>query len=217
MLLSKTNMMLLVALLLVIFVTFLATKKERFSIDWAAAIKGVKESPTSDKKESGSGVVQVLSKDPPRYTWRQQVKPGLWICPDGTVDYGTNDDKQCLVSAYGPKVNGRCPYGTTPNTRGPWDRQCVKGYTTRKYINGAWRCYSDARDTGYDWGQAAKHNSDPSIDYMQCLLKSDVTSTTTRMWDGKGWSCPPGTIDTGLGWSDGWGIGHKQCRLDPNH
>ena len=133
-------MMLLVALLLVIFVSFVVTKREKFSIDWAKEINNVKNSPASDKKASGSGVVQVVSGEAPRYTWRQQVKPGLWICPDGTVDYGTNDDKQCLTSSYGPKVNGRCPYGTTPNTKGPWDRQCVKGYTTRKYINGAWRC-----------------------------------------------------------------------------
>jgi hypothetical protein len=216
MLMSKTNMMLLVALMLVIFVTFMVTKREKFSIDWAKEINNVKNSPTSDKKASGSGVVQVLSGEAPRYTWRQQVKPGLWICPDGTVDYLTNDDKQCLTSSYGPKVNGRCPYGTTPNTKGPWDRQCVKGYTTRKYINGAWRCYSTARDTGADWGQAAKHGNDPDTDHMQCLLKTDVISTTTRMWDGKGWSCPPGTTDTGLGWSD-WPNGHKQCRLDPNY
>ena len=210
---SKTNMMLLGALLLVIFVMFLATKKEKFS--WAAAIEGVKKSPTSDKKSSGNSAVDFVSGEAPRYTWRQQVKPDLWICPDGTVDYGTNDN-QCLASSYGPKVNGRCPYGTAPNSGGAWDKQCIKGYTTRKYINGAWRCYGDARDTGYGWGTAAKLRIDPDIDYQQCLLKTDVVSTTTRMWDGKGWSCPPGTTDTGLGWGD-WPNGHRQCQLNPTY
>jgi hypothetical protein len=212
MLMSKTNMMLLAALAIVLFITFLATKKEKFSINWADEIKRVKESSASDKKAGGNTTVDFLSGEAPRYTWRQQVKPGLWICPDGTVDYGTNDDKQCLTSSLGPKVNGRCPYGTVPNSKGAWDKQCIKGYTTRKYINGAWRCYSTARDTGADWGKSK--NSD--VDHQQCLLKTDVISTTTRMWDGKGWSCPPGTKDTGLDWVN-WPNGHRQCQLDPNY
>ena len=211
MLMSKTNMMLLAALAIVLFVTFLATRKEKFSINWADEIKRVKDSRESDKKASGSGVVQVLSGEAPRYTWRQQVKPGLWICPDGTVDYGTNDDKQCLTSSLGPKVNKKCPYGTVPNSKGADHQKCIKGYVTRKYINGAWRCYGDARDTGADWGKS----KNPDVDHQQCLLKTDVISTTTRMWNGKGWSCPPCTIDTGLDWVD-WPNGHKQCRLDPN-
>ena len=212
MLMSKTNMMLLVALLLVIFVIFMVTKKEKFSINWADEIKRVKESSASDKKASVNTMTKFVSGGAPRYTWRQQVKPGLWICPDGAVDYGTNDDKQCLTSSLGPKVNGRCPYGTVPNSKGTWDQQCIKGFATRKYINGAWRCYSTAKDTGADWGKSK--NSD--VDHQQCLLKSDVISTTTRMWDGKGWSCPPGTKDTGLDWVN-WPNGHRQCQLDPNY
>lgn len=212
MLMSKTNMMLLAALAIVIFVIFMVTKKEKFSINWADEIKRVKESSASDKKASGNSTVDLLSGEAPRYTWRQQERPGLWICPDGTVDYGTNDDKQCLTSSLGPKVNGRCPFGTVPNSKGTWDKQCIKGYVTRKYINGAWRCYSTARDTGADWGKS----KNPDVDHQQCLLKSDVISTTTRMWNGSGWSCPPCTTDTGLDWIDGWGKGHKQCRLDPN-
>lgn len=211
MLLSKTNMMLGAALMLVIFITFIATTKEKFSIDWADEAKRVKESSASDKKASGNSTVDFVSGEAPRYTWRQQARPGLWICPDGTVDYLSNDDKQCLASSYGPKVNGRCPYGTVPNSKGTWDMQCIKGYATRKYINGAWRCYSTARDTGADWGKSK--NSD--VDHQQCLLKSDIISTTTRMWNGKGWSCPPCTTDTGLDWVD-WPNGHKQCKLDPN-
>lgn len=212
MLMSKTNMMLIAALAVVLFITFVVTKKEKFSINWADEVKRVKESRASDKKASGNSAVDFMSGEAPRYTWRQQVKPGLWICPDGTVDYGTNDDKQCLASSYGPKMNGRCPYGTVPNSKGAWDKQCIKGYTTRKYINGAWRCYGGARDTGADWGKSRN----PDVDHQQCLLKTDVISTTTRMWDGKGWSCPPGTTDTGLGWTD-WPNGHRQCRLDPNY
>ena len=211
MLLSKTNMMLVAALMLVIFIIFMVTKRERFSIDWADEVKRVKESSTTDKKASENSTIGFVSGEAPRYTWREQVKPGLWICPDGTVDYGTNDDKQCLIASYGPKMNGRCPYGTVPNSKGTWDNQCIKGYVTRKYINGAWRCYSTARDTGADWGKST--NSD--VDHQQCLLKSDVISTTTRMWNGKGWSCPPCTTDTGLDWVN-WPNGHKQCKLDPN-
>ena len=213
MLMSKTNMMLLAALAIVLFVTFLATKKEKFSINWADEVKRVKESRESDKKASGNTTVDFLSGEAPRYTWRQQVKPGLWICPDGTVDYLTNDDKQCLTSSLGPKVNGRCPYGTVPNSKGADHQKCIKGYTTRKYIDGSWRCYSTAKDTGRDWGKSGN----PDVDYQQCMLKTDVISTTTRMWDGKGWSCPPGTTDTGLDWIDGWGKGYKQCKLDPNY
>ena len=156
----------------------------------------------------------------PIYYYREKAKNGTWTCPKGTVDMGTNDDKQCLASELGPRIyrdladgtgnwGWKCPEGTVPNPGTDlWNQHCVRGWNQRKYINGGWRCYSTDEDTGVSW-----ENAEWWAAWRQCK-KGDYPSVTTRSWDGKGWSCPPGTTDTGLDWSDG-ADGFKQCKINP--
>jgi hypothetical protein len=156
----------------------------------------------------------------PVYQYRERASNGVWTCPKGTVDMGTNDDKQCLISEIGPRIyrdladgtgnwGWKCAEGTVPNPgTDKWNQQCVRGWTQRKYINGAWRCYPTDEDTGISW-----ENAEWWAAWRQCK-KGDYPSVTTRAWDGKGWSCPPGTDDTGLDWANG-ADGFKQCKIRP--
>ena len=154
----------------------------------------------------------------PVYKYRERASNGTWTCPRGTVDMGTNDDKQCLASEIGPRIfrnlgdgnwGWKCAEGTAPNPGANlWNQQCVRGWSQRRYINGKWRCYSTDTDTNADWSNTEWWGA-----HRQCL-KGEYPSVTTRMWDGKGWSCPPGTDDTGLDWKDGKD-GFKQCKVRP--
>jgi len=154
----------------------------------------------------------------PIYYYRERASNGTWTCPKGTIDYGTNDDKQCLASELGPRIyrdtgNGqwgyKCPEGTVPNpSTDLWNQQCVRGWSQRRWINEGWRCYNGDEDTGVSW-----ENAEWWAAWRQCK-KGDFPSVTQRMWDGKGWSCPAGTDDTGLDWADG-ADGFKQCKVRP--
>ena len=156
----------------------------------------------------------------PIYYYREKASNGAWTCPKGTVDMGTNDDKQCLASELGPRINRdlgdgtgnwgwKCAEGTVPNpgTDLP-NQQCVRGYSQRRYIDGQWRCYAGDEDTGVSW-----ENAEWWASWRQCR-KGEYPSITQRMWNGTGWSCPPGTDDTGLDWKDG-NDGFKQCKIRP--
>lgn len=171
----------------------------------------------------GSSKVEVkgklFDKDfAPIYYYRERASNGTWTCPKGTIDMGSNDDKQCLASEIGPRIwrdtgNGnwgwKCAEGTVPNPGTDlWNQQCVRGWSQRRWINGGWRCYSTDEDTGADWS-----NTEWWGGHRQCR-KGEYPSVTQRMWDGKGWSCPPGTDDTGLDWSDGKD-GFRQCKVRP--
>ena len=154
----------------------------------------------------------------PIYVYRERASNGAWTCPKNSVDYGTNDDKQCLVSELGPRIwrdtgNGvwgwKCPEGTVPNpSNNEWNQQCVRGWTQRRYINGKWTCYSTDEDTGISWDNAEWWAS-----WRQCK-KGDYPSVTTRMWDGSKWSCPPGTDELWLDWRDGKD-GFRHCKIRP--
>lgn len=154
----------------------------------------------------------------PVYSYRERTNNGTWICPKGTVDMGTTDDKQCLASELGPRIwrnvgdgnwGWKCAEGTVPNPGTDlWNQQCVRGWSQRRWINGAWRCYSTDEDTRADWSNTEWWGA-----HRQCK-KGDYASVTQRMWDGQGWRCPPGTSDTGLDWKDG-DDGFKQCKVNP--
>ena len=81
---------------------------------------------------------KIFDKDfVPIYVYREQAKNGTWTCPKGTVDMGTNDDKQCLSSEIGPRIyrdladgtgnwGWKCAEGTVPNPgANEWNQQCV--------------------------------------------------------------------------------------------
>jgi len=156
----------------------------------------------------------------PIYQYRERASNGVWTCPKGTVDMGTNDDKQCLSSEIGPRIyrdladgtgnwGWKCPEGTVPNPGTDlWNQQCVRGWSQRRYINGQWRCYATDEDTNASW-----ENTEWWGAHRQCR-KGDYPSVTQRMWDGKAWSCPPGTDETWLDWKDG-ADGFKQCKIRP--
>jgi len=164
---------------------------------------------------------KIFDKDfVPIYVYRERASNGTWICPKHAVDYGTNDDKQCLISEIGPRIyrdladgtgnwGWKCPEGTVPNPgANEWNQSCVRGWSQRKWINGAWKCYNGDEDTGVSW-----ENANWWAAWRQCK-KGEYPSVTTRSWDGKGWSCPPGTDDTGLDWADG-ADGFRQCKVRP--
>ena len=249
--LTKNTMMLLAALFLLLIVSLIIFRRqENFSFgDILDKIKDVGGKVVDVGKGIGDKVVditqqftdkigdmlpgggggskvevkgKIFDKDfKPIYVYREKAPNGVWTCPKGTVDYGTNDDKQCLASEIGPRIfrdladgtgnwGMKCPEGAVPNpgTDLP-DQQCVRGWTQRRWIDGAWRCYSTDIDTGISW-----ENSEWWASWRQCK-KGEYPSVTTRMWDGKGWSCPPGSTDTGLDWKDGPADGFKQCKINP--
>ena len=252
MILTKTSMLLLAALAVVLLVIASLTifkNKENFSFgDIFKKIKNVASNVFNKVKDVGGKVVgkvkdvegrvigkigdiipgggskvevkgKLFDKDfVPVYYYRERASNGTWTCPKGTIDMGSNDDKQCLASEIGPRIwrdtgNGewgwKCAEGMTPNpVMDLWNQQCVRGWSQRRWINGGWKCYSTDEDTGMSW-----ENAEWWAAWRQCK-KGDYPSVTTRMWDGKGWSCPPGTTDTGLDWSDGKD-GFKQCKVNP--
>lgn len=197
-------------------------------------VKNVGENVVDKVKDVGGGVVnkivsgggstvevrgKLFDKDfVPVYYYRERASNGTWTCPRGTVDMGTNDDKQCLASELGPRIyrdlgdgnwGWKCAEGTVPNPGTDlWNQQCVRGWSQRRWINGGWRCYSTDEDTNADWSNTEWWGA-----HRQCK-KGDYASVTQRMWDGNGWSCPAGTDDTGLDWKDG-ADGFKQCRIRP--
>ena len=155
---------------------------------------------------------------PTNFVYRQKhIVPGtnkeVWACPDNTIDMGTNDDKQCAMDPLLPKIwktNGTwgCAEGTAPNegTNLPENQQCVRGYSTRKYMGTVdgkdyWRCLTGQKDTGADWG-----NSVGVAGYRQCIIgPSNLTSRV--IIDGK-MVCPPSTEPTGLG-------PFQECKIMP--
>jgi hypothetical protein len=263
MILTKTAMMLLAALFLVLLVIFFMTvfkKQENFSFgnlfkkikkvggnvvnkvkdvggNVVDKVKDVGGNVVEKVKDVGGGIIGGIgdtvggssgkvevrgkifdSNFVPVYSYRQQAKNGMWICPNGTVDMGTNDDKQCLSSEIGPRIfrdlgdgnwGYKCPEGTVPNpgTDLP-NQQCVRGFSQRRWINGAWKCYATDEDTGVSW-----ENAEWWAAWRQCR-KGYAPAVTTRMWNGARWECPPGTDDTGLDWADG-ADGYKQCKIRP--
>ena len=242
MILTKTSIMLLAALVVVVLIIVSLTifkKQENFSfknifnkvkdvggnvVDKVKDVGGKFAGKIGDIIPGGGSKVEVkgkiFDKDfAPVYYYREQAKNGVWTCPKGTIDMGTNDDKQCLASEIGPRIwrdtgNGewgwKCAEGMSPNPGTDlWNQQCVKGWSQRRWINGAWRCYSTDQDTGVNW-----ENSEWWAAHRQCK-KGDYPSVTTRMWDGKGWSCPPGTDETWLDWRDGEKDGFKHCKVRP--
>jgi len=148
----------------------------------------------------------------PQYTTRINYG-NFWACPEGSTDLG-DQDKQCLVSQYGPQMwrntpgsgwSWSCPNGTAPNNSSDWNQKCVQAYSLRQNIDGQWRCLDTETDTGATWT-----NSDWYGAQKQCD-RGNNRVFTTRMYINNAWVCPPGTWDTGFTWSDG-ANGGKQCQ-----
>ncbi|ABT14747.1 hypothetical protein NY2A_B348L [Paramecium bursaria Chlorella virus NY2A] len=195
---------------IVIFIIFMLTrkKKEGFSI---GNIFGKVKSAVTGTVGKVVNVVKPQGYKPEfvNRTWDGRV----WRCPDGTTDYGA-EDKQCLVSPYGPMMwrnkggnewNWGCPNGTAPNNSDDWNQKCVQGYSMRQNIDEQWRCTDTEIDTGKDWS-----NSDWFSAQMQCD-RGNNRVFTRRMYINGAWKCPPGTVDTGRTWNDGE-KGGDQCK-----
>jgi len=155
---------------------------------------------------------------PTNFVYREKlIVPGtkkeVWKCPDNTIDMGTNDDKQCAKDPLLPKIwksNGTwgCAEGTAPNegTNLPENQQCVRGYSTRKYMGTVdgkdyWRCLTGQKDIGADWG-----NSVGVAGYRQCII--GPSNLTSRVIINGKMVCPPSTEPTGLG-------PFQECKIMP--
>lgn len=201
--LTHTQLILASALLLVILltiITMLLKKPKKENFDFIAAKNAI--APNSFR---------------PTFTKRVLYKNKVSACPPGTLDYG-DEARQCLTSQYGPMIwrndGGKwqwaCPNGSTPIKSSDWNQKCMKGFSQRKLINGIWKCYDTEIDTGKTW-----ENSDYYAAQQQCATGED-SSFTTRIFYGKAWVCPTGTVDTGFNWNDK-GVGSKQCRILPGN
>jgi len=137
----------------------------------------------------------------------------VWVCPDNTTDMGTNGDQQCATVPLLPKIwktdgTWGCAAGTVPNegTNLPPNQQCIRGYSTRKYMGKVegkdyWRCLTGQKDTGADWG-----NSIGVAGHRQCAIgPSNLTSRV--IIDGR-LACAPSTEPTGLG-------PFQECKIMP--
>lgn len=155
---------------------------------------------------------------PTNFVYREKlIVPGtnqeVWVCPDNTTDMGTNDDKQCAMDPLLPKIwksdgTWGCAEGTVPNegTNLPANQQCVRGYSTRKYMGTVdgkdyWRCLTGQQDTGVDWG-----NSDGVAGYRQCAI--GPSNLTSRVIINGKLACAPSTEPTGLG-------PFQECKIMP--
>jgi len=208
--LTKTHWILLSILAIVIVLIFVMSrkKKEKFSI-------GNIFNKAKNAVTGSIGKVVDIVKPPgfkPQFVGRQNYGK-FWACPEGTTDYG-DEEKQCLVSPYGPMVwrnkggnewGWGCPNGTAPNNSDDWNQKCVQGYSMKKLIDNQWRCTDTEIDTGKNW-----ENSDWYLAQQQCDRGNNRVFTRRMYIDGK-WQCPEGSWDTSFQWGDGEN-GGKQCK-----
>jgi len=215
----------LLVIVLIVITMLRKPKKEKFSFnDIFKKVKNVGKKVgntvagvAKDGFNAAKNVVAPNSYQP-TYTNRVLYGNKVWACPEGTLDMG-DEARQCLTSQYGPQIwrndgsgnwGWMCPNGSALVNTGDWNQKCAKGFSSRKLINGTWKCFDTEVDTGRTW-----ENSDYYAAQQQCKTPNDA-SFTTRAWDGQAWSCPAGTTDTGFSWSDG-AIGSKQCRISPGN
>ena len=214
--LSQSSLILIASILVVLVIIFITRrKKEKFS--FGSIFDKIKDvAVTVGKTTAGvaTGVINKVTGGGYKPTWAYRTWNGrTWECPPGSIDYGREDDKQCLTSANGPEVwrpdasgnwGWSCPNGTTPNNSNDGNQKCIAGYSGKVLVDGQWRCTDTETDTGRNWD-----NSDWFTAQQQC--KRGDTVYTYRMNVGGEWKCPPGTTDTGYSWSDG-DNGGKQCQ-----
>ena len=199
-------------------------KTKNFSVKAEKKVVSVFDTPVND-----GGAQSTFSATPVR--WNDDYKltnsnfvyrekhfvPGtnkeVWVCPDNTTDMGTNGDQQCATVPLLPKIwktdgTWGCAAGTVPNegTNLPPNQQCIRGYSTRKYMGKVegkdyWRCLTGQKDTGADWG-----NSIGVAGHRQCAIgPSNLTSRV--IIDGR-LACAPSTEPTGLG-------PFQECKIMP--
>jgi hypothetical protein len=211
----------LLVIVLIVITMLRKPKKEKFSFnDIFKKVKNVGKKVGNVAKDGFNAAKNVVAPNSynPTYTNRVLYGNKVWACPEGTTDMG-DEARQCLTSQYGPQIwrndgsgnwGWACPNGTALVNTGDWNQKCARGFSSRKLINGTWKCYDTEVDTGKTW-----ENSDYYAAQQQCKTPDDA-SFTTRAWDGKAWSCPAGTTDTGFSWNDG-AIGGKQCKISPGN
>jgi hypothetical protein len=210
----------LVLVIILVVITMLCKPKPKDNFSFNVFEKKV----TDTTKKVGNTVAgiakNVVAPNSYRPTYTKRVLYGnkVFACPEGTLDMG-DEARQCLTSQYGPQIwrtdesgswGWMCPNGSSLINTGDWNQKCAKGFSQRKLIGGTWKCYDTEVDTTLTW-----ENSDYYAAQQQCKTPDDA-SFTTRVWDGKNWSCPAGTTDTGFSWDDG-AIGGKQCRILPGN
>ncbi|AGE52492.1 hypothetical protein PBCVCvsA1_288L [Paramecium bursaria Chlorella virus CvsA1] len=211
----QTKQMILLGVIaaVVVFIIFMLTRKKKEGFSIGNIFGKVKGAVTGTVGK----VVNVVKPQgySPQFTNRLNYGK-FWACPEGTTDWGS-EDKQCLVSQYGPMIwrnkggnewGWGCPAGAAPNNSDDWNQKCIQGYSMKKLIDGQWRCTDTEIDTGKDWS-----NSDWYTAQQQCDRGNNKVFTRRMYIDGK-WQCPDGTWDTGFTWSDGEN-GGKQCKYYP--
>ena len=161
------------------------------------------------------------------YVRRWDALNGTWVCPPGTTDTGcswsdgANGEKQCKrIKGAGARIKGGAgargppaPTQCTPDDAGKFD------YVRRIDVGGKWMCPLNTIDTGCGWSDGAngekqcKKPKGAASAASKCAPDDDAKFDYVRRVDAGGgrWVCPPGTADTGCGWSDG-ANGEKQCK-----
>lgn len=187
MILTNTQLILIAAFIFVsVLIVFTMNKKEGFEPGVFAKLNNI-----SPMMIPPGSVIAPNSYEP---TYTEYVKYGkVSACPEGTTDVGG----KCLTSKFGPKINNVCPATMVENPSIDPNMQCVARRTEKKMIGGRLKCYESQIET---------------MD-GQCMAGDDTVFTRREFLYGK-WQCPPGTIDTGLHWSDGQN-GMRQCKILP--
>jgi len=199
--LTKVQMLLIGALIIVIGVLFAMMNKKKEKLTMAEVV-----GPTVDADIAPMNI-RTSSVYTPTFTPKVKYPFG-WACPDMTYDYG---DGRCLTSRYGPMVfkNNvwKCPAGTVPNDSDDWNMGCLSGFSKKKMINNQMKCY----DTEIDVEVGLTDNEFQKA--RQCAIGNQSVFTTREYIDGK-LKCPTGTFDTGMTYNDG-ANGSRQCQILP--
>jgi hypothetical protein len=183
----------------VVLIAFSMKKKEHFEFDSMYRRGLGKPVMSFDEANYIEGTkADIQNSYQPMYTKKIKIKDFL-ACPDGTYEMPNG---KCLTSKYSPMffdgTKWKCPANTVANNSLDWNMRCLTGFSDKKVIGGLRTCFNTQTETN---------------DSM-CMFNND-TVFTTRIYTGDGkWTCPPGSVDTGLNWGEGK-IGGKQCLIKP--
>ena len=183
----------------VVLIAFSMKKKEKFDFDSMYRRGLGKPVMSFDEANYIMGVkADIPNSYQPTYTNKIKIKDFMASCPPGTYEMPNG---KCLTSEFSPKffsgTEWKCPANTKENNSSDLNMKCRAGFSDKKVIGGWKKCYET---------QAETNDS-------KCMFNNDTVFTTRMFTNGK-WTCPPGSVDTGLNWGDGK-VGGKQCLIKP--
>jgi hypothetical protein len=186
--------------IVVILIVFSMKKKEQFDFDSMYRRGLGKPVMSFDQQNYIVGVkADIPNSYQPTYTSSKIKIKDFLACPPGTYEMPNG---KCLTSEFSPMFfdgkKWKCPANTKENNSSDLNMKCRAGYSDKKIIGGRRMCFETQVETDGD----------------KCMFTND-TVFTTRIYTGDGkWTCPPGSVDTGITWGEGK-IGGKQCLIKP--